>query len=284
MSHVLITGGAGGIGQGIGRVFARAGWAVTLVDFREEAVAAAAAELRLEPGATDVWFATADLTSATDPGAVVERVWEEHAPIDVVVNSAGIYPSTPLLELTADIWDAVQDINVRAAVLTTTAFAKKAIANDRDGSVVNITSGAALRARRAAAPYSTSKAALEMFTKASALELGEHNIRVNAVSPGFVAVDSPVNPYLPEYRAQADVNPLGRAGEPDDIGEAVLWVAGAKAGWVTGTIIRVDGGSSTGNSNLPRSWPLMSLGAKGDIGATDDDGATGDGATDESRD
>jgi len=268
MSHVVITGGAGGIGQGIARVYARAGWAVTLVDFRDDAVAAAADALRAEPGATDVWHTTADLTSATDPGDAIAAAWA-NAPIDVVVNAAGIYPSTPLLDLTADIWDAIQDVNVRSAVLTTVAFARKAVDAGRIGSIVNITSGAALRARRAAAPYSTSKAALEMFTKASALELGEHNIRVNAVSPGFVGVDSPVNPYLKEYRAQADVNPLGRAGEAEDIGEAVFWIAGDKASWVTGTIIRVDGGSSTGNSNLPRSWPTMSLGSKGEI-ATED--------------
>jgi NAD(P)-dependent dehydrogenase (short-subunit alcohol dehydrogenase family) len=269
MSHVVITGGAGGIAQGIGRVYARAGWNVTLVDFREEAVAAAAAALREEPGAAQVWHATVDLTSPTEPGEMIDAAWQGNAPIDVVVNAAGIYPSTPLLELTADIWDAIQDVNVRSAVLTTVAFARNAVAAGRIGSVVNITSGAALRARRAAAPYSTSKAALEMFTKASALELGEHNIRVNAVSPGFVGVDSPVNPYLKEYRAQADVNPLGRAGEAEDIGEAVFWIAGEKASWVTGTIIRVDGGSSTGNSNLPRSWPTMSLGSKGEVASED---------------
>jgi 3-oxoacyl-[acyl-carrier protein] reductase len=211
----------------------------------------------------------ADLTSATEPGAAVETAWQRTGPVDVLVNGAGIYPSTPLLQLTAEIWDAIQDVNVRSAVLTTVAFGKLAVAAGRTGSVVNITSGAALRARTAAAPYSTSKAALEMWTRASALELGPEGIRVNAVSPGFVGVQSPVNPYEERYRQGADQNPLGRDGTPEDIGEAVRWVSSDAAGWVTGTIIRVDGGSSTGNSGLPRSWPVMSLGIHGEVAATD---------------
>ena len=269
--HVLITGGAGGIGEGIARVFVRAGAAVTLVDYREDALREAAERLRAEVHDADVDVLVADLTSPLDPGRVVEQAWADRAPIDVLVNSAGLYPSRPLLELTAEIWDAILDVNLRSAALTTVAFAKLAHAENRAGSIVNITSGAALRARPGATPYSTSKAALEMWTKASALELGPLNIRVNAVSPGFVGVDSPVNPYRAEYRAAADRNPLGRDGTPEDIGEAVLWVSSGRAGWVTGTVIRVDGGSSTGNSGLPRSWPVMSLGIHGDVETGPDD-------------
>jgi 3-oxoacyl-[acyl-carrier protein] reductase len=263
--HVVITGGAGGIGAGIGRVFARGGDAVTLVDYRADALVSVAADIRTAvPGAVVRWL-VADLTSGTEPGAVVDRAWAEGGPVDVLVNGAGLYPSTPLLELDATIWDAILDVNLRAAVLTTVAFGRAAVAAGRTGSVVNITSGAALRAREAAAPYSTSKAALEQFTRASALELGRHGIRVNAVSPGFVAVASPVNPYLDAYKDAADNHPLERAGTPEDIGEAVYWITGEKADWVTGTILRVDGGSSTGNAGLPRSWPQMSLGIKGDV-------------------
>lgn len=269
--HVVVTGGAGGIGAGIARVFARSGAAVTLLDYREDALRDVRDEIAVStPGAVVDWI-VADLSSPTDPGIGVKTAWERTGPVDVLVNSAGIYPSTPLLEVTADIWDAIQDVNVRAAVLTTVAFGERVTAAGRAGNIVNITSGAALRARTAAAPYSTSKAALEMFTKASALELGPLGIRVNAVSPGFVAVQSPVNPYEEDYRAAADRNPLGRDGRPEDIGEAVRWVTSEKAGWVTGTVIRVDGGSSTGNTGLPRSWPVMSLGIHGEVGTGTDD-------------
>jgi 3-oxoacyl-[acyl-carrier protein] reductase len=269
ITHAVVTGGAGGIGVGIATVLARSGAAVTLVDYREDALRDAAAQISASVPAAAVDHIVADLTSETDPGAAIDTAWERSGPVDLVVNGAGIYPSTPLLELTAKVWDAIQDVNVRSAVLTTVAFAKRAKAEGRIGSVVNITSGAALRARTAAAPYSTSKAALEMWTKASALELGPLGIRVNAVSPGFVAVQSPVNPYEEKYRQGADQNPLGRDGTPEDIGEAVLWVASNAANWVTGTIIRVDGGSSTGNAGLPRSWPVMSLGIHGEVATTD---------------
>ncbi|MET0296356.1 MAG: SDR family oxidoreductase [Microbacterium sp.] len=268
-THVVVTGGAGGIGVGIATVFARKGAIVTLIDYRAEALFEASSRIRADAPGAVVNAIVADLTSATDPGEAIADAWKTSGPIDVVVNGAGIYPSTPLLDLTAEIWDAIQDVNVRSAVLTTVAFARLAKAADRTGSVVNITSGAALRARTAAAPYSTSKAALEMWTKASALELGPLGIRVNAVSPGFVAVQSPVNPYEEKYRQGADQNPLGRDGTPEDIGEAAYWVASDAAGWVTGTIIRVDGGSSTGNSGLPRSWPVMSLGIRGEVSAGD---------------
>src|SRR5699024_5219569 len=91
--------------------------------------------------------------------------------------------------------------------------------------IVNISSGAALRARPGAAPYSTSKAAIEMLTRASALELGEFGIRVNAVAPGFVVVDSELNRLTDEYVDAVSVNPLGRKGRPDDIARAALWLA-----------------------------------------------------------
>lgn len=263
--HALVTGGAGGIGTGIGRVLAEAGHVVTLVDYREDALAAAASSIRETVPDAVVHTRRADLTDADEPGDVVRAAWEGTAPVDVLVNGAGLYPSTPLLELDAAVWDAVLDVNVRAAVLATVALGRLATTAARPANVVNITSGAAVRARAGAAPYSTSKAALEQFTRAAALELGPSGIRVNSVSPGFVGVESPVNPYLPEYRAAADRNPLGTVGTPEDIGQAVLWITSDLAGWVTGTTLRVDGGSSTGNTGLPRSWPTMSLGVKGEV-------------------
>jgi NAD(P)-dependent dehydrogenase (short-subunit alcohol dehydrogenase family) len=129
------------------------------------------------------------------------------------------------------------------------------VAASRPASVVNISSGAALRARPGGGPYASSKAALEMATRAAALELGPHGIRVNAVSPGFVAVGSECNPVAPEYAAAVSANPLGRPGTPADIARAVCWIAGENASWITGEILRVDGGSGTGAGHLPRLWP-----------------------------
>lgn len=259
--HVLITGAARGIGRQIARRFGscRDTNSVTLVDRHGEELASAAAALRQEVTAT----VRTDIGDLRDPEAaqqVIDQAWAA-TPIDVLVNAAGIYPATPFLSLDADTWDQVQNINVRAPLLLTVALANHARRQSRKPCVVNITSGAALRARPGAAPYSTSKAALEMVTKASALELGELGIRVNAVSPGFVTVDSPVNPITSGYADAVSKNPLGRRGEPDDIARAVLWLASEEADWVTGETIRVDGGASAGAMDLPLHWDEPMLGA-----------------------
>jgi NAD(P)-dependent dehydrogenase (short-subunit alcohol dehydrogenase family) len=246
--HVLVTGAASGIGAGICELFASADDArITAVDVRANALSTLADRL----GAHVI---VADLADAGVAAGLLDRAWREHGPVDVVVNAAGIYPATPFLEMTAAQWDRVQDVNVRAPMLITAAFGRACAASGRPGSVVNIASGAALRARPGAAHYCTSKAALEMLTKAAAVELGPIGVRVNAVSPGFVTVDSAANPVTEEYAAAVSANPLGRRGLPPDVAAAVRWLAGAEAAWVTGAVLRVDGGASAGTTALPLHW------------------------------
>ncbi|MCU1572557.1 MAG: Short-chain dehydrogenase [Micrococcaceae bacterium] len=250
--HVLITGAGSGIGRQTALRFAALGNTLSLVDFRADAVTRVAAEARTA-GAAAVHTQTVDLRDADGPATAVQTAWET-APVDVLVNSAGVYPATPFLDLNAATWDAVQHLNVRAPLLATVALARLATAAGRAPVIVNISSGAALRARPGAAPYSSSKAALEMVTRASALELGPYGIRVNAVAPGFVTVDSDANPVTEEYAAAVSPNPLGRRGQPDDIARAVLWLCSDEADWITGEVLRVDGGASTGAMNLPLHW------------------------------
>ena len=140
-------------------------------------------------------------------------------------------------------------------MLLTAALARRAVQEGRSASIVNISSGAAARARPGGSAYSTSKAALEAATRAAALELAAHGIRVNAVAPGFIAVASELNPVTDEYARAVGQNPLGRPGTPEDVARAVLWIAGDDASWVTGETIRVDGGSGTGAWTLPRLGP-----------------------------
>lgn len=246
--HVLVTGAAGGIGAAIAARFAADGCRLTLVDLRADALTAAAANLGA--AGTEAGLIDGDLADADFAAALAERAGSP----DVLVNAAGIYPATPLLQMTPATWDRVQDVNVRAAMLTTVGFARQRIAAGAPGTVVNISSGAATRARPGAAHYATSKAALEMLTKACAVELGAHGIRVNAVSPGFVTVNSTANPVTEEYAAAVSVNPLGRRGLPDDIAAAAHWLAGDEAQWITGAVLRVDGGSTAGAPKLPLHW------------------------------
>ncbi|GLY75769.1 SDR family NAD(P)-dependent oxidoreductase [Actinoallomurus iriomotensis] len=246
--HVLVTGAASGIGAAVAAGFAADGWTVTGVDLREAPLRASLEGLAATP-------IVADLAEPDAPERVVRRAWESGGPLDALVNAAGIYPARAFLDLDAALWDRVQAVNVRAPMLAVRAYAALAVAAGRPGSVVNISSGAALRARPGAAHYSTSKAALEMLTKAAAVELGGAGIRVNAVSPGFVTVDSAANPVTEAYAAAVSVNPLGRRGRPGDIAAAVRWLVSPAAEWVTGTILRVDGGASAGTTTLPTHWP-----------------------------
>ncbi|WP_406144291.1 SDR family NAD(P)-dependent oxidoreductase [Streptomyces sp. NBC_01012] len=248
MTHVLVTGAASGIGQAIAEHFAATGHTLTLVDIDADRLVATASALG---GAHQVH----DLRTAGGPAAAVSGAWDAHGPVDVLVNAAGVYPSLDMAEVTATEWDRVFALNTRAPVLATAELARRAAASGRSASVVNISSGSALRARPGGGPYASSKAALEMATRAAALELGPYGIRVNAVSPGFIGVDSACNPVTDEYAAAVSVNPLGRPGTPADIARAVVWIAGPEASWVTGEILRVDGGSGTGASQLPRLWP-----------------------------
>ncbi len=201
-----------------------------------------------------------------DCGRVLEEASSVSGPVDVLVNAAGIYPATPLREMTAEAWDRVQHLNVRAPLLLTVALAAQTEARGATACVVNIGSGAATRARPGAAHYCTSKAALEMATRSCAVELADAGLRVNCVAPGFVTVDSPVNPVTDEYAAQVSRNPMGRPGDPREIAAAVTWLASQDASFVTGAVVRVDGGATAGTSDLPLHHPhqtALQVGALG---------------------
>ncbi|MDZ5446983.1 SDR family oxidoreductase [Micromonospora sp. 4G57] len=248
--HVLITGAAGGIGLACAAAFAAEGDAITGVDARQSELTSAMADLAHRYGVATESIA-ADLASP-DCGEIISRAAAAQGPVDVLVNAAGIYPANPLQQMNAEDWDRVQHVNVRAPVLLTVALAAQ---DHRPSAVVNISSGAATRARPGAAHYCTSKAALEMATKACAVELAQAGVRVNAVAPGFIEVDSPVNPVTDDYAAAVSVNPLGRTGQPYEIAAAALWLASDAASFTTGAILRVDGGATAGTTSLPTHYP-----------------------------
>ncbi|MCX5397746.1 SDR family NAD(P)-dependent oxidoreductase [Streptomyces sp. NBC_00102] len=245
----LVTGAAGGIGAAVARRLSKDGVKVILADLRADRLAPLVAESAGPFAALEV-----DLTDRASLPDFVDRARQVFGGLDILVNAAGLYPSAPILEMRDDQWDQVMDVNLSAVFSLSRAFARSLVDAGHGGHIVNISSGASARARRGAAHYCTSKAGLDMLTKAFALELAEHSIHVNAVSPGFIEVDSEVNPLGEEYvRKIRGGQPWPRAGVPEDIAGAVSFLCGPDAAWMTGASLSVDGGAGTGNAALPLS-------------------------------
>lgn len=242
--HALVTGGVGGIGGAVARALAAAGARVAVADQRTPL--SLPADLRFVP--LDVREG-ASVRSAFD--AAEDALG---GAIDTLVNAAGIYPCDPILEMSEQAWDRVLDINLKGMFLTSQECCRRLVACGARGAIVNITSGAAERARIGAAHYCTSKAGAEMLTRTFALEFAAHGIRVNAVAPGYVEVNSEINPLSAAYvEAITRGIPLGRAGTPDDVARVVVFLCSDAADWVSGASWRVDGGSRAGTLGLPLS-------------------------------
>lgn len=238
--RALVTGGASGIGLATARLLREEGAAVALLDRDEEALAAAAAELEAATVPADV----------TDPEAVERAVGDAAealgGPPGVLVNAAGIYRIGPLLELSAEGWDEVQDVNLRGSFLVAGAVARLLVGEGAPGAIVNLASTAALLADpvEPAAHYDASKAGVVMLTKQMAVEWAQYGIRANAVCPGLI--DTPMlrimdDPAGGEAYLQARV-PLRRIGSAGEVAACIAFLASDDASYVTGTTLTIDGG------------------------------------------
>ncbi|MDP9358063.1 MAG: SDR family oxidoreductase [Chloroflexota bacterium] len=242
---VLVTGGATGLGFAIAKAFGRAGARIGLNDLTPGSVEHACAALAGQ-GIT-CHGVPADVRDADAVRQMVADVTEKFGVPDILVANAGIYPNSPFLDIAEEEWDRVLDTNLKGVFLTCQAAARVMVRRGHGGRIVTISSGAANAASWGWAHYCASKAAVVMLTKAMALELGEHGIRVNAVLPGYIEVEEGGHHLSPTYKeASRRANPLGRAGQPADVTGAVLMLASPLADHVTGTTLVVDGGSSAG--------------------------------------
>ncbi len=237
----LVTGAGGGIGAGIAQRFADAGAALA-VHYRSCADGAAALAQAIAGAGGRAIAVAADLASAAGAERLLAAAVEAFGRVDVLVNNAGAYAGAPLLELSEAEWDAAFAANVRAAALCTQAAARRMIAQGEGGAIVNVASIEASNPGAGHSHYGAAKAALVAHTRAAAQELGEHGIRVNAVSPGLIGRDGIERAWpdgVARWRARA---PLGRMGTPEDVADACLFLASPASRWITGVNLVVDGG------------------------------------------
>jgi NAD(P)-dependent dehydrogenase (short-subunit alcohol dehydrogenase family) len=250
----VVTGGSNGIGRAITEALASEGAHVVICDLADSGYFA---------GNPAVVTVTGDVAEHGLADRVLGEAVSRWGRADVLVNDAASYPDGTLLEMPADSWDRVFRVNVTGAFMMTQAFARyrvgQAAAGAADGgpgaAVVSISTGSARNPRPGGAAYSASKAAVETMSKVFAMELGPHGIRVNVVSPGYIDVREWSDAYpdrAPDELRAALVRsiPLGRAGDPRDIAEAVLFLASDAAANITGTVLEVDGGSNAGRYSL----------------------------------
>jgi NAD(P)-dependent dehydrogenase (short-subunit alcohol dehydrogenase family) len=236
----LITGGASGIGLATARLFASEGAAVTIVDL---------GELPADPG-FEASVHAADVADEAAVAGVVEEVVGRFGRIDVLVNNAGIAGVGDVLETSPELWDEVMRVNVRSVYVTSRAVLPAMIAQ-RSGSIVNVSSAIAETGLARRVSYAASKGAVLALTRSMQVDCAPHGIRVNAVLPGTI-----MTPFVERYLRESYSDPeeglrairarqlTGELGRPEDVAQAVLYLASDEARFVLGSGLAVDGGLS----------------------------------------
>ena len=235
----LVTGAARGIGQAIALRLAADGAELALCDVKAEWLDETLSKVRALGRRAEAF--AVDVSDSDSVQAGVDAVLAAFSRIDILVNNAGITRDTLLLRMSEQDWDAVLDINLKGAFLVTKAVAKPMM-KQRSGAIVNIASVVGLTGNPGQANYTASKAGLIALTKTVAKELGSRNIRANAVAPGFIhtAMTDKLPPAVRD--AMLKIVPLGRPGEPEDVANAVAFLAGPDAAYVSGQVLTVCGG------------------------------------------
>jgi NAD(P)-dependent dehydrogenase (short-subunit alcohol dehydrogenase family) len=184
-----------------------------------------------------------DVAQASDVAAMAGAVERDLGRLDILINNAGIFPRVPFLDMAERDWDAVLDVNLKGGFLCAQAAARMMVAGGRGGAIVNLSSGA-VRGTPRGVHYSASKGGVVSMTRALALELAPHGIRVNAIAPGVTDTAQPRYGHSEEeIAAMAHSIPLGRIGTPDDIARVAVFLVSEEAGYMTGQTLYVNGGT-----------------------------------------
>ncbi len=235
----IITGAGRGIGRGIALKFAAEGADIVCVSRTAESSEKIAGEIRAL--GRRAWPHAVDVADATAVTAASEKILEETGRVDILVNNAGVTRDGLLMRMSEADWDMVLDTNLKGAFLLTKAFTRVFV-KQRSGRIINVSSVIGLIGNAGQCNYAASKAALIGFTKSVARELASRHITVNALAPGFIETDMTAA-ISPELRAQIlSTVPMKKFGQPEDIANAALFLAGPGAQYITGQVLTVDGG------------------------------------------
>ena len=241
----MVTGAASGIGRGIALRLAEMGSFVALLDVDDIKGRACAADIEKQGGSAT--FLNCDVRSATECRRAVESVIAERGKIDILCNCAGVAIRKDIVELTEDEWDFALDVTLKGVYLLSREVVPHMIRNG-GGSIINIGSGWSLKGGPRAASYCAAKGGVVNLTRAMGIDHSKHNIRVNCVCPGDVDTPMLANECaqlgedMQTFKREAAKRPLGRIGTPDDIANAVLFLASPMSSWITGAALVVDGG------------------------------------------
>lgn len=255
---VLVTGAGGGIGKAIAERFAAEG-SVVIVNDVDAGRAKETADSIAGAGQQAMAIA-ADVSDSKQVGSMIDEIMGAHGRIDVVVNNAGlISPMLHFFEADEAWWRKIIDVNLTGHFLVSHPVAR-IMAKQGGGCIINMSSGGATRAHRAFSAYDATKGGIEALTRSMALDLGPYNIRVNALMPG--SIDT-TGMNIEERTLRGENVPLGRIGEPFDMTGAALFLASDDAAYITGDVIRIDGGmlaqqrSATVDIKPPSEFPSV---------------------------
>lgn len=236
MKTAIITGGAKGIGRAVSKLFAERGYNI-LINYNSshEAAMSLSAELKNKPHI----LYKADITDSSSVNEMITAAYEKFGGVDVLVNNAAIAEQALFCDITDSAWKHMIDVNLNGAFYASRAAAKYMIAQ-KSGSIVNVSSIWGIAGGSCEVHYSASKAALIGMTKALAKELGPSGIRVNAIAPGITETDMMFDLDKDERKALIDETPLKRFASPQEIAEAIVFLAESE--FTTGQVLSPNGG------------------------------------------
>jgi len=235
----VVTGAGRGIGRAIALKFASEGADVVCVSRTAENSEKVAGEVRAL--GRKAWALAVDVSDAAAVTAAAEKILADCGKVDILINNAGVTRDGLLMRMSDADWDSVLNTNLKGAFLFTKAFTRSFV-KQRSGRIINVASIIGLIGNAGQANYAASKAGLIGFTQSVAKELGSRGITVNALAPGFIETDMTAGLNEKMKTELLERIPLNSLGQPEDIANAALFLAGSGARYVTGQVLTVDGG------------------------------------------